>query len=174
MPAAVCSVAKSKQNLERFGFPDIEDELKLIAFSIQDRVKFMETNGVSKYSLLMDMSGAGKTPVQLRRLRKQLELQQVLSRGMSHKFVIFPAGKKVTVIYGVVKRFLKKRVTDKVVLIPAEKQEELYKYFPKTSLPPHLGGSNTDISVIPSGLNVADFDDEVDEKAMDEEGGAAD
>jgi hypothetical protein len=45
-----------------------------------------------------------QTPVQLRRLRKQLELQQVLSRGMSHKFVIFPAGKKVTVIYGVVKR----------------------------------------------------------------------
>jgi hypothetical protein len=37
MPAAVCSVAKSKQNLERFGFPDVEDELKLIAFSIQDR-----------------------------------------------------------------------------------------------------------------------------------------
>ena len=89
---------------------------------------------------------------------------------------------------------MKKRVTDKVVLIPAEKQEELYKYFPKTSLPPHLGGSNTDISVIdspqtrhvegtvhqlvvqviPSGLNVADFDDEVDEKAMEEEGGAAD
>jgi hypothetical protein len=28
--------------------------------------------------------------------------------------------------------------------------------------------------VIPSGLNVADFDDEVDEKAMEEEGGAAD
>ena len=30
------------------------------------------------------------------------------------------------------------------------------------------------VQVIPSGLNAADFDDEVDEKAMEEEGGAAD
>ena len=42
---------------------------------------------------------------------------------------------------------MKKRVVDRVVLIPREKKADLLKYFPKASLPPHLGGSNTSISV---------------------------
>ena len=52
-----------------------------------------------------------------------------------------------TALPSVVNRFMKKRVVDRVVLIPREKKADLLKYFPKASLPPHLGGSNTSISV---------------------------
>lgn len=130
----LCSIAAGKVFIEKHGFADLEDELLFAAHTIFRRGQYMAASGVAKYSLLMDISGGGKVilacnhiqqrqhrhslvrlerrrramhsqaPVKIKRMRKIMELQSTLNRGMASRFVVYPASKKVMVVYSILKR----------------------------------------------------------------------